>query len=82
VLAKPRGVPHAFWNATDEPARVLEIIAPGGLEDYFSGLEEILARDGPPDPAAQHALEERFGIDADAGSIPKLAAGHGLRIGD
>jgi mannose-6-phosphate isomerase-like protein (cupin superfamily) len=21
VLVKPRGVPHAFWNGTDEPAR-------------------------------------------------------------
>jgi hypothetical protein len=60
---------------------VLEIIAPGGLEDYFAGLGEILAGDGPPDPAAQQALEEQFGIEADAGSIPRLAAEHGLRMG-
>ena len=33
VIAKPGGIPHAFWNAGDEPARVLEIIAPGGFED-------------------------------------------------
>ena len=29
MVAKPAGTPHAFWNASDEPARVLEIIAPG-----------------------------------------------------
>lgn len=29
MLVKPRGVPHAFWNPTDEPARSLEIISPG-----------------------------------------------------
>ena len=29
VIAKPSGIPHAFWNAGDTPARVLEIIAPG-----------------------------------------------------
>ena len=25
LLFKPRGVPHAFWNAGDEPARLLEL---------------------------------------------------------
>ena len=29
---KPRGEWHTFFNAADEPARVLEIITPGGLE--------------------------------------------------
>ena len=29
VVCKPRGVPHAFWNATDEPARLLDVITPG-----------------------------------------------------
>ena len=36
VIAKPSGIPHAFWDAGDELARVLEIIAPGGFEDYFA----------------------------------------------
>ena len=27
-VLKPRGVPHAFWNAGDGPARALEIISP------------------------------------------------------
>src|SRR4051794_23712093 len=30
VIVKPRGVPHAFWNPTDRPARLLEIVSPGG----------------------------------------------------
>ncbi|MGH2959230.1 MAG: cupin domain-containing protein, partial [Solirubrobacterales bacterium] len=30
---KPRNQWHAFWNAGDEPARILEIIAPGGFEE-------------------------------------------------
>jgi quercetin dioxygenase-like cupin family protein len=28
LVFKPRGVPHAFWNAGDTPARALEIISP------------------------------------------------------
>jgi quercetin dioxygenase-like cupin family protein len=27
-LVKPRGIPHAMWNASTEPARVLEILSP------------------------------------------------------
>lgn len=32
---KPRGEWHTFWNAADEPARMLELISPGGLEEAF-----------------------------------------------
>jgi hypothetical protein len=37
-MAKPRGIPHAMWNVGAEPARVLELLSPGGLEDYFEEL--------------------------------------------
>jgi mannose-6-phosphate isomerase-like protein (cupin superfamily) len=30
----PRGLPHRFW-AKDQPARLLLIAVPGGIEDYF-----------------------------------------------
>ena len=33
-LVKPRGTPHAMWNAASTPARVAEILCPGGLESY------------------------------------------------
>jgi quercetin dioxygenase-like cupin family protein len=81
VIAKPSGIPHAFWNAGDEPARVLEIIVPGGFEDYFAGMGELLAAGGPPDPAARQALGRRFGLDLDIDSVPRLAAEHGLNLG-
>src|SRR5918997_661622 len=40
-VLKPRGVPHAFYNAGSETARVLGIVAPGGLEGYFDEYEQI-----------------------------------------
>jgi hypothetical protein len=40
----------AFWNPADEPARLLEIISPGGFVDFFRGVGELAAA-GPPDPA-------------------------------
>ena len=33
LVFKPRGEWHTFWNASDEPARLLELITPGGLEE-------------------------------------------------
>src|SRR4028118_1336697 len=51
LILKPRDVPHAFWSGADEPARLLEIITPGGFEGYFERLGGLPAGDGPPDLA-------------------------------
>jgi hypothetical protein len=40
TLIKPRGVPHAFWNPTDELARTVEVVVPGGFEAFFEELAE------------------------------------------
>jgi mannose-6-phosphate isomerase-like protein (cupin superfamily) len=78
LVLKPRGVPHAFWNATDEPARFLEVITPGGFEDYFVALAEVFSAGLPPDLQRLAEVAERFGLDIDPDSIPRLAQTHGL----
>ena len=46
VVAKRRGIPHAFWNGSEAPVRFLELICPGGFEEYFFELAGPLnARD-------------------------------------
>jgi mannose-6-phosphate isomerase-like protein (cupin superfamily) len=49
LVFKPRGVPHAFWNAGDVPARTLEIISPAGFQRYFAKIAALLppAHEGP-----------------------------------
>lgn len=80
-VRKPRGVPHAFWNPTDEPARLLDVIAPGGFEGYFAGLGELF-RAGPiPDMDALGKLASEYGLDVDPLSVPRLAQAHQLRLG-
>ena len=54
LVFKPRGVPHAFWNAGDAPARALEIISPAGFERYFAEISPLLP---PPTPA--HPMSKR-----------------------
>ena len=38
LIFKPRNQWHTFWNADDEPARILEIISPAGFEKHFAEL--------------------------------------------
>src|SRR3954452_22670549 len=82
LVCKPRGIPHAFWNPTDVPARILELIVPGGFERYFAELGDILARPGPPDLAALAGVAARYELDLEPASIPRLAATHGLVLGE
>lgn len=80
LIIKPRGIPHAFWNPTDEPARLLEVITPAGFEGYFERLAEILGAGGPPDAGARKAIAAEYGLEVDPESIPLLAQAHGLRL--
>jgi quercetin dioxygenase-like cupin family protein len=82
LVFKPRGVPHAFWNSADEPARALEIISPAGFERYFAELAPLFppANQGPLDEEAVGAVREKYGLEMDMGSIPVLAERHGLTL--
>jgi quercetin dioxygenase-like cupin family protein len=45
-VVKPRGVPHAFFNAGPGTVRVMEILTPGGeFEGYFDEYEEIVSQE-------------------------------------
>ena len=80
LILKPRNVPHAFWNGTDEPARLLEIITPGGFEGYFERLGDLLAGAGPPDLAAVAELASEYALEMQPDSIGRLAQAHRLHL--
>jgi mannose-6-phosphate isomerase-like protein (cupin superfamily) len=80
LVHKPRNQWHTFWNAGDEPCRILEIIAPGGFEDFFDELvEHNLA--GAPDPEWLAALSARYGLKMDPESVPGLCERFGVTFG-
>ena len=80
-VVKPRGIPHAFWNAGDEEARFFEIISPAGFEDYFEQLAPLLPpQRTEPDVPGIVATAARFGLTIDPGSIGPLAERFGLRV--
>jgi mannose-6-phosphate isomerase-like protein (cupin superfamily) len=71
---KPRDQWHTFWNAGDEPCRILEVIAPAGFEHFFVEMDRGL-KDGTFDPVA---LGEKYAIEFEMESVTRLCAQFGL----
>jgi uncharacterized cupin superfamily protein len=80
LLFKPRGIAHAFWNAGEEPARLLELISPAGFEHYFRAMAPLLAAP-ERDQAAIGEVAARYHLDIDFATVPTLAERHNLRLG-
>jgi mannose-6-phosphate isomerase-like protein (cupin superfamily) len=75
LVFKPRDEWHTFWNAGDTPARLLEVISPGGLEELFRWLDRLGREPG------QEELEQKigpYGCEADMAATMELVAQHGL----
>jgi len=77
LVYKPRGQWHTFWNAGDEPARILEIISPAGFEKFFAELGPIAAG-GAPDPEVMGELCARYALDMQPETVGELCSRFGL----
>jgi len=76
---KPRRQWHTFWNAGDEPARILEIISPAGFERFFAELVDLGGvTNASPDRLG--ALCDRYALEMDPDSVPDLVQRFGLRF--
>jgi mannose-6-phosphate isomerase-like protein (cupin superfamily) len=75
LVFKPRNQWHTFWNAGDDPCRILELISPAGFEGYFEALVDLT---GPRTPETIAPIADRYGLELDFDSIPELVAEHGL----
>jgi mannose-6-phosphate isomerase-like protein (cupin superfamily) len=71
---KPRDQWHTFWNAGDEPCRILEVISPAGFEHFFREWDAG-TKDGTLNP---EELSVRYRIEFDMDSVARLCAQYGL----
>jgi len=55
----PRGVPHVFQNVGDEPARILVLFTPSGMEGFFDRFAQL---EGPIDPSVFGRLGSEAGM--------------------
>jgi quercetin dioxygenase-like cupin family protein len=77
LIFKPRGQWHTFWNAGDEPARILEIISPAGFERFFAELVDL----GGAAAASPETLADlcgRYELEMEPDSVPGLLERFGL----
>jgi quercetin dioxygenase-like cupin family protein len=79
LIFKPRNQWHTFWNAGDEPARILEIISPAGFERFFAELVDLggVTKAGPQ---ALADLSTRYELEMDPDSIRGLVERFDLRF--
>jgi len=75
VIAKPRGIPHAFWNAGPETVRFLELITPGGFEEYFF---ELAAPLNARDLETMGAIRARYCLTVMPESVRELSERYAL----
>jgi gentisate 1,2-dioxygenase len=81
LVHKPRNQWHTFWNAGDEPTRILEIISPAGFEVFFGELDALGGAINAH-PEALAALNEKYGQMMQPESVPELLERFGLVIGE
>jgi mannose-6-phosphate isomerase-like protein (cupin superfamily) len=81
LVHKPRNQWHTFWNAGDEPCRILEIISPAGFEQFFRELSDLGGAMNA-DPAEFARLSERYALEMRPESVPELVQRFGLRVGE
>ncbi|MFC4170541.1 cupin domain-containing protein [Microvirga sp. GCM10011540] len=79
LIFKPRNQWHTFWNASDEPARILEIISPAGFEEFF---HELVSLGGvtQAEPRTLSSLCERYSLEMKPETVPVLLERFGLRF--
>ena len=53
----PRNVPHSYANRTEAVARALIMVTPAGFEGFWRESATLAG-----DPAAHHALGEKYGV--------------------
>src|SRR5216117_2352925 len=81
LVFKPRNQWHTFWNAGEEPCRILEIISPAGFERFFQELSD-LGGALKADPEKLAELNARYGLEMRPETVPELLERFGLRIGE
>ena len=81
LVFKPRNQWHTFWNAGDEPCRILELISPAGFERFFQELVDVGGiAEATPEQFAD--LTQRYGLEVQPDTIPGLLERFGLRMGE
>jgi mannose-6-phosphate isomerase-like protein (cupin superfamily) len=79
LIFKPRRQWHTFWNAGEQPAAVLEIISPAGLEELFRSFGRLTEA---PNPQALAGMAANYHCDLDFDATLPIIVRHALVFSD
>jgi quercetin dioxygenase-like cupin family protein len=77
-VLRPAGHPHALWNPTDQPARMLELTSPGASFEEYMVRASALMDAGDATPESVGALAEGYGIRFVEGPLAELCERYGV----
>jgi hypothetical protein len=69
-----------MWNVSEEPARVLEVVSPAGLESYFEKIAPVLQQSGPEWTQRFRELAEEYGLTVLDDWSDELKATYGIKL--
>ena len=75
IIYRPKGRPHAIWNAGGETTEFIEITSPGVFEQYFVAQADVAASGGAAERAKLLKIWEISGV---AGWDVEIGARYGV----
>ena len=79
-VLKPRGIMHTFWNATDRPARILEILSPAKFEKFFEAMGDLMKHPDAETPERLVALAAAHGATLSMEWVAELKSTYKLKL--
>ena len=79
-VVRPKGVPHAIWNITDRPAKLLDIYTPAGFEAWFQELARLVSGSKPPTMETIFEAGRRYDTVFMPELAPRLIQKFGLKL--
>jgi quercetin dioxygenase-like cupin family protein len=80
-VVRPRGIQHAFWNASSTPARIIEMHTPATFDGYYDRVGAIATSYGLNTARGRAAFDElsaEYGLVQHWDLIPELINRYGV----
>jgi mannose-6-phosphate isomerase-like protein (cupin superfamily) len=77
---RPRKIIHTYWNKSGKPAKIVELISPGGFEEYLKKLCSIYQQHGKIDASEVEKFIRNYDIEPRFDLLQPLIEKYGLKF--
>jgi quercetin dioxygenase-like cupin family protein len=76
TIVKPAGAAHTYWNEGTRPARFLDLLTPGGLEEWYEELSALIPTRGEVEIGRVLEISRRHGLEFEMDSLMDIMSRH------